>query len=200
MRRGLLGRWPPPRELWRCESCAPEPIPSDGFFPFQNRRPGSRNGVFTPVLRKFELFSGSLHRLFMTPSKVNSPQCKWVRSDFLPVRGTPSPHFTVKLWNCDGIALRLRNRPAQSHSPRCRRPKRIASSRRDRQRAAACNPAVKFQRSLRVLYARFHRALRGLSAHVDSRTTNSGRIGTESGKVACPRIRCSRMRAATTPI
>ena len=53
--------------------------------------------------------------------------------------------------------------------------------------------SLRIQRALRAFFA-------AAGGAVDSRITSSGMIGTISGKLACPRMRCSRMRAATTPI
>lgn len=50
------------------------------------------------------------------------------------------------------------------------------------------------------LQLRFNRERRGFGGQIDSRMISSGRIGITSGKVAWPRIRCSRMRAATVPM
>jgi hypothetical protein len=66
--------------------------------------------AFLPLfLLKFEPFLAIFNqflRPFMTPSKIDLPQSKWVRSSCLPEKGTPHPPlFTVKLWNCDEIAL-----------------------------------------------------------------------------------------------
>jgi hypothetical protein len=77
----------------------PWAIPSSGFFP--REKPPSRapkKGIFTPVFAQTELFLAIFNqflRLFMTPSKVNITQNKWVRSVFLPEKGTPPPPYLL---------------------------------------------------------------------------------------------------------
>jgi hypothetical protein len=61
-------------------------------------------------------------RLFMTHSKVNVIQNKWVSSVCLPEKGTPHPPLsTVELWNSDGIASFMRLPRASMGSTACRR-------------------------------------------------------------------------------
>jgi hypothetical protein len=67
--------------------------PFQWLLPSAKTTPTRSKKVFLPrLLRKSELFLAIFNqflRLFMTPSKVNITQNKWVRLVCLPERGTP---------------------------------------------------------------------------------------------------------------